>query len=267
MTPGDIIAAINAAYSSEPQQTPRSYIGASGVGSPCTAELAFSLRGFPDNPTLPRLKRIFKLGYHIEDVAVADLKRAGLSVIEKDGLTNKQFAYQEFGGHVRCHVDGMVEVEEEVHLLEVKSMGDGPFGKFKAGGVKISHPKYYAQAQMAMGMSGTRRCLFIAYCKNNSEYHIEFIEFDDFEFAFLKEKVERVLGGQARKISVDDTDWRCRDCFKSDVCWRGTPVPHACLTCRHASPMGTGGWHCDKHGFEATRPCADWAVYEPLPKE
>jgi hypothetical protein len=267
MTPGDIIAAINVAYANEPRQKPRSYIGASGIGSPCTAEISFALRGFPDNATMPRLKRIFKLGYHIEDVVVADLKRAGLRVMDKDGLTGKQFAYLEFGGHVRCHTDGMVEIEDEVLLLEVKSMGDGPFGKFKTSGVKISHPKYYAQVQMGMGLSGTRRCLFIAYCKNNSEYHIEFVEFDDFEWAFIKEKVERVLSGQGRKISKDDTDWRCRDCLKSDVCWREPPVPLLCSTCRHASPMETGGWHCDKHGFATTEACKDWEVYEPLPKE
>lgn len=266
MTPGEVIAAINAALDAEAPQPPRAYIGASAIGSPCTAALAFSLRGFPDNPTQARLKRIFRLGYKIEDEVVADLKRAGLGVMERDGLTGKQYAFQEHGGHVRGHADGMIELGDEVVLLEIKSMGDGPFGKYKSGGVKNSHPKYYDQCQMMMGLSGTRKCLFIAYCKNNSEYHVEFIEFDVFEYSFLQTKIETVMRGEARKISVDETDWRCRDCSKSDVCWKQSPVQTACRTCAHARPIDDGSWWCGLHDFDCKDPCSDWARYEPLPK-
>ena len=260
----EIVAAIDAGYDAEPIKKARDYIGASAVGHPCDAMLALGMRGMPDNPASARLKRIFMMGHMLEDKVVRDLKtKSDLRVWEVDGLTNKQFAYEAWGGHISCHTDGQVEVGDEVLILEVKSMNSASFSKFKKDGVKYSHPRYYAQVQMMMGMSGFLRTLFIAICKDNSEYHVEFVDFDPIESSFIASRVERVLAGDARRIATDPADWRCKDCFKRDACWTDAEVPLACQTCAHAEPIPSGEWRCAKHDRAATTPCGDWTRYRP----
>jgi hypothetical protein len=265
-TPEDIIAAIDAGYDAQAATPARDYIGASVVGHPCDALLAMSLRGMPDTPPPARLKRIFALGHILEDLVVRDLReRADLRVWVKDGLTGRQFAYEAWGGHISCHADGQVEVGDELMLLEVKSMNAASFAKFRAEGVKYSHPRYYAQVQMMMGMSGFPQTLFIAICKDTSEYHIEVVDVDPIEITFIEARVERVLRGDAARISSDPADWRCKDCFKRIACW--TPadagIPAACQTCAHAAPVEDGSWHCRRHDRLAIEPCADWRAYAP----
>lgn len=93
------------------------------------------------------------------------------------------------------------------------------------------------------------------------------MDYDEFEFSHLKERVQRVLDGGARKISTDSSDWRCRGCFKSGACWEGAEVGKRCQTCQFVRPKPDGGWYCNKHDKDASVLCQDYKLYEPLPKE
>lgn len=246
---------------------PRQYIGASGIGNRCTAALAFALRGFPDTPPDPQLLRIFNLGHKVEELVVKDLRAAGFDVVENDPMTGKQWHYDMLGGHVRCNLDGLMEAKDgSMWNVEIKSMNDGKWVKCKDHGVAVSHPNYYDQMQMQMAMSKTRHTLFVAYNKNNSKYLVEIVEFDEMIWEFLKSQIEQVLLNQAEKISHDPADWRCRGCFKRDVCWHDAPVEEACHNCAHASAEDHYRWHCHLHGTEAVKPCADFERYRPKDK-
>lgn len=267
MTAEGIVAAIDAAKDRRGASAPRRYIGASMVAKPCDAFMAFSLRGFPEDPISPRLRRIFRLGNILEDEIVRDLKAAGLNVEEVDPIARKQHAWSLFGGHVKAHADGLVyesvDGADVVRGLELKSMGSKPFGDFKANGVRRSHPVYFGQMTCMMGLSGLREFVFVAYCKDNSEYAAEIVAFDEFEWSYLRERIERVMRGEAQKIAPSPNDWRCRFCSRQGVCWNGAPVPPECATCAHAAPRADGLWHCLKHEREAVTACDDWRRYEP----
>jgi rubrerythrin len=166
-------------------------------------------------------------------------------------------------------MDGHIQLDErkeDLHVLEIKSMNDASWKKFQKEGVKKSHPRYYSQLQMMMGMSQMRTSFFIAINKNTSEYHSEIVDYDDLEFMFIKERIERVLLNKARKISNDETDWRCRGCFKRGACWGQIDVPKSCTTCKFAIAKSDGDWHCQKHGRSARELCNFYELYEPLPK-
>lgn len=259
-----IVEDIDASYASEHEQEPRSYIGASIIGNECNAMVAFQMRGFPDSSIPPKLKRIFKMGHAIEDIVVRDLKKAGYFVQEVDGLTGKQHAYDAYGGHVVCHTDGHIELERgEVSLLEVKSMNETSFNKFKKSGVKVSHPRYFAQLQMMMGMSGIQTSLFIAQNKNTQEYHAELVGFDPFEWGFIEQRIGSILQGAATKISKDADDWRCRGCFKASVCWGNARPDPLCRNCRHSLPHEEGGWWCHLKGRKCDKPCDKHDYFRP----
>ena len=65
---------INEAYEKQKDEKPREYIGASIIGNDCEALIAFSLRGFPNDPIPYRLQRIFRDGHRIENDVIFDIK-------------------------------------------------------------------------------------------------------------------------------------------------------------------------------------------------
>jgi len=264
MNAPDVVEAIDEGYRDAPKQKSREYLGASIVGQDCLANLAFSLRGYPQDSPGPQLQRIFNFGHLLEDFVVRDLKkRADVRVWETDGLTGKQYAYEELGGHLVCHTDGHVELDDGVvRILEIKSMNDASFKKFLKSGVKISHPSYYAQVQMMMAMSGMGETLFIAINKNNSAYHAEIVAADELEISYLKQKVTTVLLGDVEKISASQTDWRCKGCFHRTVCWEQTEYKK-CTGCAHAQANERGLWDCTKTGDEAVNVCEHFAPWRP----
>jgi hypothetical protein len=256
----DIVKLIDDGFDAEPEETPRAYIGASAIGDECDAYLAFNLRGYPGTQIPPKLKRIFRDGHRIEEQVIADLKRAGLQILEADPKTGKQWEWKSHGGHFVAHADAIVEFQGWKYVLEVKSMNAKRFHEFQRMGVKQSHPKYYAQCQALMGLSGLRQTLLLAYCKDTSVYHAEIVRHDEFVFAFQESRVERVLRGEAVKTA---SDWRCRFCFKADACWHEKEPEHVMAACANALPVD-GGWSCRKG---CRKDCEDWVRYQPKTRE
>lgn len=236
-------------------------IGASIIGHPCEAFLAFAIRGFPEAAVKPRFKRIFRDGHRIEDFVIKDLRKAGYTVHDKDPYTGKQYAWDKNAGYLVFQADGVIEGKGiiEPMLLEVKSMNGTLFKKFKERGILVSHPKYFDQVQTGMGFSGYRKAVIIAYNKDTSEYWDEVVEFDTVRYHYLLNKGTRVLTGNVTKIGTDPTDWRCKDCPKKEVCWEEAPVVQDMRTCANTEPA-VGGWNCSKG---CVGKCMYWERYKP----
>lgn len=257
---------IDKAYDNLDREKPRQYIGASGVGHQCNAYLSYCLRGFPETEVAPKVKRIFRDGHRIEEEVVEDLKLAGFEVSEVDEETGKQHRYSMFGNHVVGNGDGIIIIEEEKHILEIKSMNDARWKKCKKVGVKVSDYKYFAQMQLLMGLSGIHKACLVSYNKNSSEYLSEIVTYDEFEYADLLRRINVVLEGKGRKISSDPAYFACKMCFKRSTCWEGINPDPACHNCMHAKPVDTGdkAWHCTLHDSEAVKLCDEYTIYQPL---
>jgi ribosomal protein S27E len=253
---------IEAAFTGR-KDAPRKYLGASIVGNPCTAYLALSLRGFPEAPIEAQLMRIFELGHILEDVVLKHLRHAGVDVID-ESVDGRQVEWTMYGGHVKMHADGrIVENDEIVAILEIKSMGASKFKDFQEKGVRNSHRAYFDQVQLMMGASGIERSVLIAYNKNNSEYHSELIEFDEFYHADQKRRIEVVLQNEATRVASDESDWRCRGCFKRTSCWGNDRPEPDCRNCAHALATPDGHWWCEFHSKTAKEVCGDHDFYRP----
>ena len=245
-------------------QKARRYIGGSNVGGPCDAALSFSLRGFPDDEPPPKLQRIFGFGHKAEDLIVGDLKRSKLTVLDRDPVTGRQFAYSMHGGHIRGNIDGQIELDDgELALLEIKTMNASKWRAFVKHGIGKSHPQYVDQMQTYMGMAGFEKAVMLAYNKDTSKYHAEIVEFDEIAFHALMARAERVMGGHAPRVTDNPDDWRCKFCFKRGVCREGRQPDTDCATCQHSIAQDDGRWFCTHKNETAQEVCDDYRVWTP----
>jgi len=264
-----VLAAIDNGYAQEERGPARCYIGASMAGTDCIAQMALSLRGFPDEAPDPQLKRIFFAGHKIEDWVVADLKKkADLRVWEKDDMTGRQHRREWLNGHVVCNSDGLVDFEDgsPPAILEIKSMNDANFKKFLTYGVKVSHRKYYRQMTMMMAMFKIERSFFVAYNKNNSQYHAELVHFDQEEWDGMYVKIQQALDGQAERVAKEPEDWRCKSCFKRASCWNQPELSPACQFCTHSYADQHGGFTCKLTGRQELKACEKFEQFRPTAK-
>jgi hypothetical protein len=253
---------IDEAYAADDAQFPSRTISAGIIGNPCLAFIELNLRSYPDDPPKPKTRRIFRDGHRIEEEVLKDLRKAGMNIVDRDYITGKQITYLAYGGHIKAKVDGLIERSDaSVQLLEIKSMNEANWNKFKKSGLRVSHPKYVSQVMLEMGMSGVGSALVVAYNKNTSEYHSEVIRFDEFEYHALMHRAETVLHGGAERISADKDDWRCRGCFKKSACWSGEIKSTSCRNCKHSSPDPRGWWTCSVHNAEAKEVCPSWELF------
>lgn len=266
--PTDPIAqAIDRGYGAR-EEPVREYLGASTIGHSCDAFLALSLRGLDEDTLEPNLQRIFKLGHKVEDLVVEDLRRAGFAVYDKDPRTGKQWRFEAYGGLVACHADGLIQVVPgETWLLEVKSVNRSNFNAFKKNGVAVWNPKYLGQMHMLMGMSGYAKTLFITYCKDNSEYHSEIVDFDPIVYSAQQVRISTVLFGDAYRQSRMEDSPLCKACFKRKACWENDPIRMTCKTCTHSKPLQNGVWWCGHKNQACLTTCSDWSRYRPKEKQ
>lgn len=245
----------------------RCYIGASNVGNPCHAFLQYSLRGYPQNLPPPAVMRIFALGHYLEEVVVEDLKMAGVYVQEVNPKTGKQWTYTALGGHLRGHADGVINNGESMQILEIKSMNEKKWRTFKNLGIEKSHPIYYDQMQLLMGLSGFTSAWMVAYNKNTSVYHAQNVPFDAPRFKDLMRKsLSVVRGSSTTRISDTPDCFECKYCNYKPHCWpdgeQPLPLSVECRTCRHAKPTAKRKWYCTLHKSRATDPCSHWYKVE-----
>jgi hypothetical protein len=250
----------------------RRYIGSSGIGEKCMAYHALSLRGFPSDVPEPKMIRIFDQGHRIETEVVEMLKAAGHQVFEVDPLTHEQWEYTSHGGHHVCHLDGFIALagSTERMTLEVKSMNKAMFTKFQKVGVQLSHPHYYDQVQDQLQLSGTERCFFIAYCKDNSDYHVEIVERDQKQIDLLSWRVHNAVTGSAARAGAHANEYDCKQCFKHSSCWTPDVEDRKCWHCAHSKPVTDGAgkrWYCTLSkavGVEDI--CSSFKLFRPAKK-
>lgn len=257
----------------------RRYIGASSISNPCTAYLALTMRGFPGDAPSPQLIRIFNQGHSIETLVVNELRQAGHTIEEINPADGKQWGYSDNGGHHRAHLDGFITLlgGGERMTLEIKSMNRKSFDSFVKKGVKLSHPHYYDQCvdglQLVMHNGGNEtKCLFVSYCKDNSQYHVEIIQNDPYRSKELDEKVSLIMGGYAVRTGSHAKEYACTGCFKRTSCWTPNvpPEERGCWHCEYADPMKDSlapirdkRWYCTINKMEATATCDVFKLFRP----
>lgn len=200
----------------------RKYLGMSEIGHKCERYLWLKFHGHMNEEFSGSILRLFEDGNAREEKLVSEMKQAGIYIEgQQDSL-----GYGSFWGH--C--DGIIYLDYEKYVLEIKGANEKSFNTFKKMGVKnhpYAGPKYYAQVQCYMGFSGLEKALFLIENKNNNDIYEEIIEFDRECFKSLTMKADRIIEGNIPPGISTRKDWH--ECFycqanNDDLCrktWHG----------------------------------------------
>lgn len=250
-----LVKAIYEAYEKKHgTEAARNYLGASIIGKECERALWYDFRWASTRKFDGRMYRLFQTGHLEEPRLVADLRAAGVEVYDTDPATGKQFGFQDFGGHMRGHMDGCARKVPaggmKWHVVEFKTHSAKSFKDLTGKGVQTSKPQHYAQMQWYMGKSGMERGLYLAKNKDNDELYAERVKFDRVEFERIQAKAERIIfaGAPPSRISDDPKFYVCNMCDHKAVCHNHKGVNLSCRTCVHSTPERNGDarWSCAK---------------------
>jgi hypothetical protein len=253
------VDAIYAAYEAAADAGYRAHLGASLIGTACERAIWFSFRWASRARHTGRLLRLFETGNLAEARFVADLRRIGVTVLDVDPATGRQWTLRDAGGHFGGSMDavalGFPEAPRSWHVCEFKTHSEKSFLALQRQGVAQAKPLHWAQMQAYMQLAGLDRAFYLAVCKNTDALYQERIHHDAEAGLRILAKASRIIGAARppARISDDPTWWECRLCDHHAVCHGGERSERHCRSCLHASPVTEGAWHCARHGTPLDR--------------
>lgn len=257
--PSPTVAAIYAAYEASQGSGYREHLGASLIGNDCERALWYSFRWTTRARHTGRLLRLFDTGNLAEARFVADLRRIGVTVLDIDPASGRQWTVRAEGGHFGGSMDavaiGLPEAPKTWHLVEFKTHSAKSFAALQKDGVQKSKPLHYAQMQVYMHLAGLERAFYLAVNKDDDALYQERIK-PDAEFALrLLAKAERIINAPRPPagISQDPAWWQCRFCDHHAACHEAAMPERHCRSCLHSSPAPGGEWICARHSHRLTR--------------
>jgi hypothetical protein len=251
-----VLDAIDAWRVGGADQSPRTHLGASTIGTRCERALWYKFRWVGRETFDARMLRLFDRGQREEATFVEELRGAGIEVLDVDPSTGRQFSFKAAGGHFGGSLDGVAlgipDAPQTWHVLEFKTHSAKSFGELAKKGVKLAKPLHYAQMQAYMHMGSLTRALYLAVNKDTDEVYGERIRYEPDVGKALMEKAERVVFASEPLpgVSTDPAWYECKFCPAAKVC-HGQQMPEvSCRSCLHSTPEKDGTWSCSKDGGE-----------------
>ncbi len=194
---------------------PRNYIGASIIGSQCLRQIWYEFKGAESESVSTKTRRTWDIGKNLEGLICTWLFNSGISIFgEFKPFKSKNVS--EFQGNV----DGIIFLNDEKFILEIKTAKNASFNIFVNKGVKIWNPQYYAQIQSYMGMSGIFSTYILVLNKDNSEISDELVTFDEQYYEELEQKammISKAVSAPPR-INGSPLFYKCKMCKFNNLC-------------------------------------------------
>lgn len=241
--------AIFAAYEADADAGFRPHLGASQIGKSCERALWYDFRWTTPARFPGRMLRLFETGQLEEARIVRNLRRIGVTVLEVDPETGRQWRVDAHGGHFGGSLDGvalgLLEAPRTWHVLEFKTHSLKSFRKLAAKGVAEAKPQHWAQMQIYMCLTGLTRAMYLAVCKDTDDLHVERVHADGDAAERLLAKAGRIIHAARppAPLSEDPSWFECRFCDHHDLCHGDAAAAVTCRSCLHATPV-EGGWAC-----------------------
>jgi hypothetical protein len=244
------VDAIFRAYESASRDGFREHLGASLIGHECDRHLWYSFRWVRRAQHAGRLLRLFETGQLEETRLIRNLRAAGVTVMDVDPATGRQWAMKACAGHFGGSADaiaiGIHEAPKAKHVCEFKTHNAKSFAALQKHGLAKHKPQHLAQLQIYMHLLGAERGFYLAVCKNDDSLYSERVHPDPVAAERLLAKAEAIINAPSppAKLSEDADYFLCRWCDHKDICHGEERAERNCRTCLHASPVADGKWHC-----------------------
>lgn len=246
------VSAIYAAYEARQEDGFRDHLGASGIGAECERAIWYSWRWATRARHTGRLLRLFQTGHLAEARFVSDLRKIGVTVMDVNPDTGRQWTLRDISGHFGGSMDavgiGFPEAPKAWHVCEFKTHSAKSFAGLVKDGVEKSKPQHWAQMQVYMHLADIDRAFYLAVNKDTDELYQERIRRDQEAGLRLLAKAERIIGSAQppERISLDPAWYQCRFCDHAAVCHGDAMPDRHCRSCLHSTPVGDGEWHCER---------------------
>jgi len=212
--------AIMAIANTKPQRT---YLGASSIGEECDRKIWYAFHT-PIRISDPRVHRIMDYGHFSESYVLSMLKHSGFTVYQDE---SDQFGFTD--EEVAGHCDGVIMLNDEPYLLEIKSANDKRFAEMKKDGVQKSNPTYFIQMQVYMKYMELSQALYFVINKNTCEIHMEIIKYEAIKADYAVSRGKEIIRGEkeaAQRKYKSSAFFKCKFCDHREKCWDdGAPKP------------------------------------------
>ena len=198
------------------KEGPRNYLGASSLGTECDRQLWYSYHQ-PKRVNDPKKLRIFKVGHYLEPMVV-DLLRKGGFTVYSENHDGSQFGFND--GKIAGHCDGVIIINDEPYLLEIKTAKSTKFKEFKKMGF-LHNNRYRVQVNIYMNKFRLKKCLAVVICKDTQELYLEIIDYDQITAEHYLERGHWIANtsNMPDRIAKTKMNFGCKYCDHYEECW------------------------------------------------
>ncbi|WP_085440274.1 oxidoreductase [Magnetofaba australis] len=254
------VTAIYHAYESAADDGFRPHLGASLIGKECERALWYDFHWVTRSQFAGRILRLFQTGHLEEPRLVADLRRIGVTVMDLNPQSGRQWQVKAHGGHFGGSLDavamGVPEAPKTWHVCEFKTHNAKSFKALVDKGVEEAKPQHYAQMQIYMHLFEMERALYLSVCKDSEELYAERVCVDHDLAQRLLEKAGRIIFSPHPPVRLheDPSWWQCKLCDHHAICHEGAFAEINCRTCLHSTAEADGRWSCAQHQIVLSAP-------------
>ena len=216
---------------SEPR---RSYLGASGLGQPCSRKTWYSIQPeIAREPFNAATLRRFDDGHAVESQMIQRLRLIpGIELWDRDEATGGQIGFKDFDGRFRGHLDGVVlgliQAPKTPHVFECKAVNLKKFAEFRR--LRDTLPEkqvlaawdatYYAQAILYCEYLDLTRHYMVVSTPGGRDYLSCRTDANSAMAAALRMKAQRLLDAKEppSRVSERREFWLCKFCEYRKVC-------------------------------------------------
>jgi hypothetical protein len=219
----DLAKIVDEAILQRIKSEPRDYIGASGIGKTCSRAIWYDYHAVEGIELTAQEERTMEIGRRLERMVIDYIIAAGFKVEVATQENDYLLCYDKDLSIFRGHMDGLLYIGESLPVvLEIKTAKAERFEKYakEEGGVKVWSPVYYAQVQSYMGMRGLNDTLFCVINKNNSDWRMEWVKYDDIFYHELKIKASLIAEYDNPPEKINNSPWyyACQYCKYKIIC-------------------------------------------------
>jgi len=220
----DITKLISESISKQEHEDPRRYIGASSIGKECSRAIWYGLHNIQGNAISPQLRTTFKIGKILENMILDDVGKLGFELERPEEINNYLFCREENLQIFQGHMDAILYLNRDCPVVfEAKTCKNSSFNSFKKDGLRAWSQTYFAQLQSYMGMTGIHSACLLALNKDTSEYHHEWVDYDDIYYHELVAKACDISDATEppERINKSPLYYVCASCRFKEVCHGG----------------------------------------------